>query len=861
MGPINRRAAEAALLGLNPVEAELNQRIYWLIRLRWVAASTVFYGTFAAAHLVGASLDPRPLYLIGFAIAGYNSLFWIALKLAETAADARPSHVRAMANGQIVTDLLFLTLLIHFSGGVGNPLSFYFVFHTVIASILLSRRDTFLQASVATGLFSGLVLGEHTGIIPHVTVFDFSQIQPVGSGLFVLATLLGFASTLYLVAYIATSITGRLRHRDREILALNSDLESRARELEEAYKMVTDLEQMKSQYLRKVSHEVRAPMAAIQTSLRVVLDGFTGDVPPKQKEMIARAERRTHGLLSLVGDLLTLSRAREARQFTERRWINVSRVLDKVVALQTPRATARGIVLQTGIAEKLPLLLAEPEALEELLTNLLSNAINYTAAGGRVDFQVDQLGESIRFRVADTGIGIPQADIPKIFTEFYRADNARRFSEEGTGLGLAIARSIVDLQGGQIDVESTVGVGTTFTVLLPVPARPDEQLEEENDDQVAAASSSPQPIEGSSANQLQQGGNLMVIAKPALQDRQAVAMAAGQGSLPELLAVLQRYGELHGPIRKGKGAVFAPISSVADLALDYGTTVLSPKKYLLQPMETLFSVRRRGGFQAEQEISAKPQILFGVHSCDLAAIQLLDRVYGQGSYVDSYYRMRREATLIVAMTCTAPPYDKCFCGSMETGPSPRGGFDLLLTVLGSDLLLEIGSDRGAAAVEGLGWPRAAADHLARKENAVKEALARMPRAMDRAGLPQLMNANFDHPLWSKLKDSCLACGNCALSCPSCYCYNVIDQVSLDTVSVKRTRTWDVCLLMEFAEVHGGNFRKDRDARLKQFMYHKLSYWIDQYGAFGCVGCGRCINACPAGIDITEVAREIRGVAQ
>jgi len=213
------------------------------------------------------------------------------------------------------------------------------------------------------------------------------------------------------------------------------------------------------------------------------------------------------------------------------------------------------------------------------------------------------------------------------------------------------------------------------------------------------------------------------------------------------------------------------------------------------------------------------------------------------------------------MTCTSPPYDKCFCGSMATGPSPRGGFDLLLTVLGGDLLLEIGSEKGAAAVDGLGWPGAPADQLARKEKVVQDALAHMPRAIDTAGLPQLLNANFDHPLWSKLKDSCLACGNCALSCPSCYCYNIIDRVALDTVSVKRTRTWDVCLLLEFAEVHGGNFRKERDARLKQFMYHKLSYWTEQYGAFGCVGCGRCINACPAGIDITQVVREIRGVAQ
>ena len=352
-----------------------------------------------------------------------------------------------------------------------------------------------------------------------------------------------------------------------------------------------------------------------------------------------------------------------------------------------------------------------------------------------------------------------------------------------------------------------------------------------------------------------------MVTDRAVRGQQGVALGAGMSSLPELLTILHQYGELYGPVSKGKGTVFAPVSSASDLSLDYDTTVLSPKKYLLQPMEVLFSVRKQEGWKVEPDTSAKPQVLFGVHSCDLAAIQLLDRVYLQENRQDSYYRARREATMVVALTCTSPPYGNCFCGSMDTGPSPRSGFDLLLTQLGPDLLLEAGSDKGTTIIEQLGWSAAGADHLARKEQLVQEAIAAMPKAIGRAGLPQLMNANFDHPIWSQLKDSCLACGNCALSCPSCYCYNIVDQVGLDTVSVQRTRTWDACLLLEFAEVHGGNFRKDRDARLKQFAYHKLSYWVDQYGTFGCVGCGRCINACPAGIDITQVVREIGGMTR
>lgn len=352
----------------------------------------------------------------------------------------------------------------------------------------------------------------------------------------------------------------------------------------------------------------------------------------------------------------------------------------------------------------------------------------------------------------------------------------------------------------------------------------------------------------------------MTTGKLAQQGAKATARVAGRDALPSLLETLREYGPMYGPTRKNKGVVFSSVSSVDDLVLDYGTTVLPPKKFLLRPMETLFSVRLQKGFEARQEASCEKQVLFGVHSCDLSAIKLLDKVY-RGNYVDPIYGARRDATLVVAMTCTAPPYDKCFCGSMGTGPSPSDGYDLLLTDLGEGLLLEVGSSKGADAIAGLRWAIAADEAWTKKQKLVEGCLAKMPKALNTADLPRLMNANFGHPYWAKLKEKCLACGNCALSCPSCYCYNVVDQVSLDTSLVQRTRTWDVCLLLEFAEVHGGNFRKDRDARIKQFMYHKLSYWVDQYGSFGCVGCGRCIAACPAKIDITEAASEMRGEAR
>jgi signal transduction histidine kinase len=466
------------LLRFAPIDVELSQRIHWLIQLRWLASPAVIYVTFMSIQLFGVSIDPVPLYLIGAAIAGYNSLFSIGLKLAEVkSGPERFRQAKTIAHAQIVLDLFFLTLLIHFSGGVENPLAFFFIFHVIIASILLSRRETFVQVTIANLLYGGLILGEFSGVIPHV---DFIAPQLASNGLFVLSSLLVFASTLYLAAYMATSIVGRLLERDREAVALAQQLQEKARELEGACEQLTQLERLKSDYLRKVSHEVRSPLGTIQLTLKMVRENMTAQTPLQQTERIIAAEKQTEALLRLVDDLLMLSRTREARLFTERTRVSLPQVVQNVISLNTPRAVSRHVALSSKLPDNMPFLYADPEAIEQLLSNLVSNALNYTPAAGKVEVTAGIAGETLELHVADTGIGIPAAELPKIFNEFYRAENARRFRDEGTGLGLSIVRAIVDAHGGEIDVKSQVGLGTTFTVLLPaVAATSDEVLGEQ----------------------------------------------------------------------------------------------------------------------------------------------------------------------------------------------------------------------------------------------------------------------------------------------------------------------------------------------------------------------------------------------
>ncbi len=314
--------------------------------------------------------------------------------------------------------------------------------------------------------------------------------------------------------------------------------------------------------------------------------------------------------------------------------------------------------------------------------------------------------------------------------------------------------------------------------------------------------------------------------------------------------------EVFGPTRKGKGHVFGYINSAQHLDLDYQTTILPPKKLLHQPFETLFHFHTEEGvIPGERKLPR--QVLFGLHPCDVHAVEILDTVYMQ-EYEDPFYKAKREKSLIVALNCTSVG-EHCFCASMGTGPDLKNGYDLLLTDLGSEYLVEVGSEAGAELVTETGLSPAPRVKVVQKEKRLDWARRGFKKRLVTHDLERLLRENFCHPIWNRLRDQCLACGSCTMVCPTCFCYNVVDKIDLGFKTGKRQREWDSCMLLEYAQVAlGHNFRKERDVRIKQRIYHKLLYYEPQFGTKGCVGCGRCIETCVKGIDLTGIIREIRG---
>jgi sulfhydrogenase subunit beta (sulfur reductase) len=294
----------------------------------------------------------------------------------------------------------------------------------------------------------------------------------------------------------------------------------------------------------------------------------------------------------------------------------------------------------------------------------------------------------------------------------------------------------------------------------------------------------------------------------------------------------------------------------ADGAL-FGFSVgpVSWKRFLFPPRTRLLRARRTdAGYDWESPAEETPRLAFvGVRGCDLAAIAIQDRVFVD-RITDPVYADRRASAFIVAVTCSTPAAT-CFCTSMGTGPKVGPGHDLALTELvdgrGHRFLVEVGSERGAQLLDALPHRTASPEDQQAADGLVARATRAVGRAMRTEGIKQLLYDSAEHPRWDDVASRCLACTNCTLVCPTCFCHTVEDTTDLTASLAERWRSWDSCFTLDFSEMGGSSTRSSTRARYRQWLTHKLASWIDQFGTSGCVGCGRCITWCPVGIDITE----------
>jgi len=302
----------------------------------------------------------------------------------------------------------------------------------------------------------------------------------------------------------------------------------------------------------------------------------------------------------------------------------------------------------------------------------------------------------------------------------------------------------------------------------------------------------------------------------------------------------------------------------------FGWTVgpQSWKKFLFPPIQKLFTTHKSAkGLDlpnvtkpTSKELAPQKYAFLGVRPCELNAIALQDKVFLGGPFIDPFYEQKRTGTIIIAINC-GQAGGTCFCVSMKTGPRAVAGFDLALTEVLNEVhhyfLVEVGTDAGADILKEIRCTNATDEDIARAQEISAKTALHMGRSIDTTDLKTLLYQNVDHPRWERTAARCLTCTNCTMVCPTCFCATVEDMTDLAGTQAERMRKWDSCFTLDFSYIHGGSVRASVKSRYRQWMMHKLASWVDQFGSFGCVGCGRCITWCPVGIDITEEARAIR----
>lgn len=349
----------------------------------------------------------------------------------------------------------------------------------------------------------------------------------------------------------------------------------------------------------------------------------------------------------------------------------------------------------------------------------------------------------------------------------------------------------------------------------------------------------------------------------------------------QLLANLRITGyEVIGPHVKNESLVYEAIEKLEDLPQGYSTEqkpgyfrlvrskhnryfdiipgAHSWKQFLFPSRMELFALHKNGkGWEATDTQPETPGYAFiGVRACELAAIQIQDNIFMRSDFTDPIYRGRRQRAFILSVNCTHPA-GTCFCSSMGTGPRVKEMFDLNLTELDDLFVLTIGSQIGRRMFTGVPFEEASGYVLTNVEHKLNHAEQQMRRHLDTSDLPGLILDHLDDPYWNEIGKRCLSCANCTQVCPTCFCWDTTDEMSLDGAATKRTRVWDSCFNPGYSHQAGGNTRPTIYSRYRQWLSHKFGTWQQQFGTLGCVGCGRCITWCPAEIDITAEINALR----
>jgi signal transduction histidine kinase len=416
--------------------------------LRWAAIFGYLLAALLARFIFHVPLRHGRVMLTLLILTAINVVYYVALKIVREYSFQAELRIMYL---HIIVDVLFLTLLIHYSGGMDNPVYLFYLFHVVLSSIIFPGWTPMAIATLVCALFVGLVLGEFYGWLPHYTLYASSDYH---NPLQISVLLIIFLITIYFTAYICMSIMHIYRQSKRII-----DRQSR---------QLFESGMEKTRFFQFASHELKSPVIAIKASTDVVLKTFSGSMDEKAVNLLTRVSYRAAQMLEIIKDLLELSKEDGLVKTGESQIVHLNRIIEKAIEQEQLQADTKKINFNLALSENEILVEGRPEDFEKIFGNLISNAVRYSLENSEVTIQTGNKENHFIFSIRDHGIGIKPEDINRVFNEFFRAENARQFIRLGTGLGLSLVKKLVESYRGQISVTSEPGVGSAFVVELPL---------------------------------------------------------------------------------------------------------------------------------------------------------------------------------------------------------------------------------------------------------------------------------------------------------------------------------------------------------------------------------------------------------
>ncbi|MFH1644947.1 MAG: 4Fe-4S dicluster domain-containing protein [Candidatus Omnitrophota bacterium] len=330
--------------------------------------------------------------------------------------------------------------------------------------------------------------------------------------------------------------------------------------------------------------------------------------------------------------------------------------------------------------------------------------------------------------------------------------------------------------------------------------------------------------------------------------------------MPEFIEHLQKGHKVMAPVKKENQFVFAPIDNVDDVCLEYLPTILPPKKYFLPQNEKLGSFKMGEVSMSDTSIETQPTVLLGVHTCDIEGIECLDIIFNDDPR-DPYFSKRKKSIIIIGYECMRVCDENATCVTMDTH-NPKAGYDIMITDAGEKYILHINSKQGDELLKHERLFKKEADAAQIKQELAdlrKEKMKNFDVKLDAKymELNKIFKKSYESGVWEGLGKKCVSCGNCTAVCPTCYCFDIYDNVELDMSGGDRNRVWDSCQLEDFAKVAGNeNFREERLSRQRHRYFRKFDYPVKKYNKFFCTGCGRCTRTCVADISLIETVNDL-----